>query len=205
MTKNSQKQVGSVPVTIVIIAVVALLGVLGYVAWNNFFAPKSKDVSVNETMNVVDDKEVEYETVEINGRNFRYPLNKNNEDLIIIPDEATPALQVSYESIRDYYADKGISDDCKSYVAGLVNVNTEKEIIDYSYLTRFYGKETLEDALADGTVVRVGENDLYLAGPFKQHETCSDIYESNDQDLKDILSKVSGVRLAWLKSLELMD
>jgi hypothetical protein len=90
-------------------------------------------------------------------------------------------------------------------VAGLVNANTEKEIADYSYLSRFYGKNSLKDALADGTVVQVGRDDLYLSGPFKQNETCSDIYENKDPELQNILSDIPNIRLAWLKSLELAE
>ena len=207
MIKNSQKQNGSVLAVIIIIAVIALLGFLGYIAWNNFFAPKDEVVSVKKTTDVVDnvEEEVEYKTVKINDHNFRYPVNENNENVIIILDESTPALPISYVPIRNYYANKDLGDECKSYEAGLMNVNTEKETTEYSLLPRFYGKETFEEALADGTIVQVGDKGLYLHGPFKQNETCVDIYENKDQELQDILSEVSDIRIAWLKSLELVE
>jgi len=207
MIKNSQRQNGSTLGVIVIIAVAVLLGILGYVAWNNFFVPKNQTGNTNETINTADDSQVnvKYKTVKINDRNFRYPLNKNNERIIIVSDNSTPALQISYGPIQNYYFSKDVSDDCKSYVAGLVNANTEKEIVDYSYLTRFYGKNSLKDALADGTIVQVGNEDLYLSGPFKQNEPCSDIYENKDPELQNILADIPNIRLAWLKSLELTE
>ena len=207
MIKNSQRQDGSALVVIIIIVVALLLGALGYVAWNNFFVPKNQIGNTDEKTDTTDYSQVnvEYKTVKINDHTFRYPLNKNNEKVIIISDNSTPALQVSYGPIRNYYISKEVSDDCKSYVAGLVNANTEKEIMDYSYLSRFYGKTSLKDALADGTVVRVGSEDLYLGGPYKQNEPCSDIYENEDLELQNILSDISNIRLSWLKSLELVE
>lgn len=199
MIKSSKTQ-GSAFVALIIILSVAILGVLGYVVWNNFFAPKNEVITV-DTPPV----EVKYVTVKINDRNFRYPLNKNNEKVVIIPSKSTPALQVSYAPIRNYYANKDVGDDCKSYVAGLVNISTKKEIIDYSYLSRFLGKDTFENALADGTLVQVGDEDLYLHGPFKQNEACIDIYENKDLELQNILSDTKNIRLAWLKSLELTE
>ena len=195
---SSRKQTGSAFVIITIVLVAAILGVLGYVAWNGFFAPKDEVITVDTTP-----VKVEYVTVMINDRSFRYPVNKNNEKVVIIPSESTPALQISYVAIRNYYANKDLGDDCKSYVAGLINANTEKEIIDYSYLQRFYGKSTLKEALADGTIVQVGNEDLYLSGPYKQNEPCGDIYENKDPELQNILSDTKNIRLAWLKSLEL--
>ena len=207
MIKNCQRQNGSALVVIIIIAVAVLLGVLGYAAWNNFFVSKNEIGNTDKKTDTTDDSQVnmEYKTVKINDRIFRYPLNKNNEKVIIISDNSTSALQVSYGPIRNYYVSKEVSDDCKSYVAGLVNANTEKEILDYSYLSRFYGKNSLEDALADGTIVQVGSEDLYLGGPFKQNEPCSDIYENKDPELQNILSDISNIRLSWLKSLELVE
>lgn len=207
MIKNPRRQTRSVFVVIIIIAVVALLGILGYVAWNKLFSSKDEAVSVNETTSATNNSpaEVEYRSVKINDKNFRYPVNENNENIVIISDGSTPALQISYLPIRSYYANKDLSNDCKYYVAGLVNVNTEKEIMDYSYLSRLYGKDTLKDALADGTLVQVGDKDLYLSGPSKQNETCSDVYENKNQELQDILLEVKDIRLMWIKSLELVE
>lgn len=199
MTKNYRTKNGSV---LVIIVVIALLGALGYVVRDNFFAPKNETVKSNENNHI--ETKAEYKAVKISGRNFRYPVNENNEKVIVVSNDSTPALKVSYLPIRNYYASRDVSDDCKSYVAGLVNANTEKEIMDHSYISRFYGKSTFEDALADGTVVQVGTNDLYLGGPFKQNEPCSDIYENKDQELQNIFSELKSIRLEWLKSLELV-
>jgi hypothetical protein len=95
MIKNSQRENGSTHGVIIIVAVVVLLGVLGYIAWNNFFAPKDKIGNTNETINTADDSQVNvgYKTVKINDHNFRYPLNKSNERIIIISDNSTLGLQ----------------------------------------------------------------------------------------------------------------
>jgi len=71
-------------------------------------------------------------------------------------------------------------------------------------LSHVYHKSTLKDALDDGTLVQVGNSDLYVGGPVKQNEPCTDIYESKDPVLQNIISDVSTTRLNWLKSLELM-
>lgn len=201
MIKNSLRQTGSAHVVIIIIVVTALLGILGYVAWSNFITPKNEVVNVDETENNPQ-VEVEYRSIKINGLSFRYPINENNEKVIIISGDST--LNISYVPIRNYYANKDVNDDCKNYVAGLVNVNTEKEIMDNLYLSRFYGKNSLEDALADETLIQVGDKDLYLGGPSKQNEPCVDIYENKDQELQYILTEVKSIRSEWLKSLELV-
>jgi len=56
MIKNSQKQTGSALVVIVIIVVIALLSVLGYITWNNFFGPKNGNIApgVNTTQQLSD-------------------------------------------------------------------------------------------------------------------------------------------------------
>lgn len=207
MISNSQKQNRSVHVAMIIIAVVAVLGVLGYVAWDNFFASKNQPVKANETTtnsgNDNSREETTYKTVKINNYTFQYPVNENNNKVIIILDDSTSALNISFIPLRSYFADKDVSDDCRNYVAGLVNAYTEKEIIDYSYLSRIYNKSTLKDAQDDGTLVQVGSSDLYVGGPFKHNELCSDIYENKDPVLKNVLSEVSTIRLNWLKSLEL--
>lgn len=42
---DSRKQTGSALVVIIIVAAVALLGVLGYVLWNNYLAPKDNEAA----------------------------------------------------------------------------------------------------------------------------------------------------------------
>jgi hypothetical protein len=206
---NNSRSQGSALAAIAGVAVLVLLGVLGYIAWNNFFGVKNTNTNVPETSQSTDGQveEVEHKTVQINERTFRYPLNKNNEKIVIVPDESTPALQISYGPIRNYYSNKTGEqyEYCKDYIAGLVNVNTEKDFSDYNLLPRFHGNATFAEALADGTIVQVGDRDLYLSGPTKQNEGCTDIYKSEDSELLNILSDMSNVRLAWLKSLELIE
>jgi len=45
MTKNSHKQTGSVHIIIISIATLAILGILGFVLWNNFLNKKTDSVS----------------------------------------------------------------------------------------------------------------------------------------------------------------
>jgi hypothetical protein len=206
---NNSRSQGSELAAISCVDVLVLLVVIGYIAWNNFFDVKNTNTNVPETSQSTDGQveEVEHKTVQINERTFRYPLNKNNEKIVIVPDESTPALQISYGPIRNYYSNKTGEqyEYCKDYIAGLVNVNTEKDFSDYNLLPRFHGNATFAEALADGTIVQVGDRDLYLSGPTKQNEGCTDIYESKDSELLNILSDMSNVRLAWLKSLELIE
>lgn len=202
---NTQK--GSAHVFLITGLVIALTGALGFIFWQNFLHKEPTVAKTETVMKTQPKEETVYKTVQINDHTFRYPLNKNNEKILIIPDKSNPALQISYSPIRNYYSytEEGSYEDCKNYVAGLVNVNTEKDFKDFNLLPRFYGKNTLTEALDDGTVVRVGERDLYLAGPVKQNEVCTDIYESEDTELQNILSDTKNVRLAWLRSLELVE
>lgn len=202
---NSRIQ-GSAHAAIVVILTIGIIGALGYTVWNNFISPNNHTSTAAASLSKkeVQAKE-EYKTIKISDHVFRYPLSENNKKILIIPDESTPALRVAYVPIRDYYSHKDVSAACKDYEAGLVSVDSKDELAKYQILSRVYNKKSLEDALSDGTIVQVGERDLYLGGPYKQNEACIDIYESNDPELLKILSEVKDIRLTWLRSLQLSE
>lgn len=89
MVKNSSQN-GSTHVVVIIILVVALIGVLGYILWTNFLAPKdevsqqvvtsSKDSSgqVNEPDDIY--KDWKSYKLEREGLSFRYPATWSLED-----------------------------------------------------------------------------------------------------------------------------
>jgi|GEM_PF-1764758 len=192
------QQKGFAHAVLIIGLVIALVGALGFVFWQNFIykepvaSETDSNIQADNVKTTNTKKKVIYKTVPINGSVLRYPLNDNNEKIIIVAEDASSALEIAYSPIRKYYHDKDVSEHCKEHIAGLINAQTRKELLDGNILPRFIGKDTIEEALADGSVVQVGDKDLYLSGPTKQDELCTDIYQNNDSELRAVLTEVNG-------------
>lgn len=101
---KSRNQNGSALVVVIIFAVVAILGVLGYVAWSNFFAPKDDKVTQTTTSVQVDEDTVAVDPNEgylvIEDWDVRFKLPENSGEIRFYKDSGSDTEGYSFSTKR---------------------------------------------------------------------------------------------------------
>jgi hypothetical protein len=101
MIKNYQKQSGSALVVVIVIAVVAILGALGYVIWNNFFGSINTETEQVVTQpNTPSDNVSDENILTINNWGIQFAISDSLQSTKVMYNERS----TNDEPPRNYYA-----------------------------------------------------------------------------------------------------
>ena len=128
MITHSSKQQGSAHVVIIIILVVAILGLLGYIIWNNYLAPKDDTTQQATTSQTeeTEDQPINNKLFKNGTYSFEYPTEGWRVEQFYYNDQ-NPDVYYAYVKTDDWEPEIGMG--LKSGAEVLVHENTTTQTL----------------------------------------------------------------------------
>lgn len=179
MTKNPQTQTGSAHIIIIVILIVAIIGALGFVIWNNFLAPK--DDQPNPKVSQTKDNKCEGDTVEKNGTFCSHEMG--------IKFKVPTVFEGKFEKTDNYEIFKGTVDYTARTSAGNSDIVYTAAITgNEEQLTLTIAKEPLRSGYVD--VGHMLQNTYYdaetgllslITAPTRSYNSTTDSYTTTSE------------------------
>ena len=185
-------------------ALVVVLGLFGsaWYVWSTQL--RSADETGNQNQPMATDNKTEFKTLTVNGYTFKYPLNENNEQVIVRDIGNMTSPEIAYQPVRTYFAGN-TNKDCADANAGLLQAGRLADLFGpsntYGSATSLPDKQAKIDTLINsGKAVKVG--DIYVLAPSKQNEPCEELANPKGGKLQIALFEAQEIEKTWLKSLK---
>jgi hypothetical protein len=150
-------------------------------------------------------KKTIYQHITVNGYILKYPVDDNN-DQVIVEDIGNPySPQIAYAPVRQYFF-ASTDASCHKASAGLMQVDKLDTLLGSIDPTDIPDHAAnlaqIKKLIDNGKAVKLGD-DLYALAPRKQNEPCEELTNPKDGKLQMALFESQDIEKNWLKSLEL--
>ena len=193
----------STPWMIAIFVVSLIVGAVGWYVWYITSRPDTSDTGRKQTAST----NYEYKSLTVNGHKLRYPLDENNQQVIIEESSDPRFPQIAFTPLRRHFA-ASADEACRTINEGLLQVdslaNLRKSIDQDAADDPVADQKVINSFIAAGLAVKL-DDDLYALAPRKQGEACKEATKPKDAKLQLALFEAQEIERQWLASLKLAE